>query len=181
MNIILTGLRGTGKSSLGRIVSHKMQFGFLDTDTFIEEQAGARISDIVHEHGWEYFRTLERQVVERVANQDRYIIATGGGTLMDPENTRRLKQHGIVILLLCDLAVLQRRLTLGSNRPSLTGQGSAATELGHIWTERRARYYAVADLTYDVSPESSNMLEDLEHKAQALVTLVQQDPRFHSA
>ena len=181
MNVILTGLRGTGKSSLGRVLAHKLHFTFIDTDTLIEEQAGARIAEIVKLYGWEHFRTLERHVVEKVANQDHQIVATGGGTLMDTENTRQLKQHGVIVLLLCELHILQRRLAFGSNRPSLTGQGSAAAELAQVWEARRERYYEVADLTYDVSPESGSMLDDLAHKALTLITLLEQLPRFHEA
>lgn len=180
MNVILAGLRGTGKSSLGRILAQKLHFAFIDTDIRIEERAGTRITDLVERHGWEYFRALERQVVTQIAAKDHQIIAAGGGTLMDAENTRLLRQHGIVVLLLCELSVLRRRLALGSNRPSLTGQGSAATELAQVWEARRERYHAVADLTCDVSLESGNMLHDLEHKASALVTLLRQLPRFQT-
>ena len=174
MNVILTGLRGTGKSSVGRVLAQRLNYAFVDTDTRIEECAGCRIADLVAQHGWEHFRALERQVVTRVAAMDRHVVAAGGGTLIDAENARLLKAHGIVVLLLCDVAILQHRLALGSNRPSLTGQGSADAELAQIWEARRARYHAVADVTYDVSAESVNMREDLERKAMDIAALLQQ-------
>jgi shikimate kinase len=100
--------------------------------------------------------------------------------LIDAENARLLKARGVVVLLLCDLSILQRRLALGSNRPSLTGQGSAAVELAEVWEARRERYHRVADMTYDVSAESGNIVEDLERKAADIEALLHQALRFHT-
>jgi len=180
VNVILAGLRGTGKSGVGKALAQRLDFTFVDTDTRIEESAGYRIAEIVTQHGWEYFRTLERQVVIQVAAADRQVVATGGGTLIDEENAQLLKTRGVVVLLLCELSILQRRIALGSNRPSLTGQGTAETEMAQVWEARRARYYAVADVTYDVSAESTNMLEDLERKAAAIEGLLYQSSRFYT-
>ncbi len=178
MNIILTGLRGTGKSSIGQALAQQLRLRFVDTDTHIEALAQSRITDLVAQQGWEHFRALERQVVRQVAATDHQVIATGGGTLIDEANAAVLAEHGLVILLVCELSVLQRRLALSDDRPSLTGQGAAAVELGHVWETRRARYHAVADLIYDVSTESDDDVEDVERKATALAALVQQDARF---
>jgi shikimate kinase len=180
VNIILTGLRGTGKSSVGKMLAQRLHFAFVDTDTRIEELAGCRIAAIVAQHGWEYFRALERQVVTQVAATDRHVVAAGGGTLIDAENTRLLKVRGVVVLLVCEISILQRRLALGSNRPSLTGQGSAAVELAQVWEARRERYHSVADVTYDVSAESVNVMEDLERKAADIEALLYQTPCFHT-
>ena len=79
MNVILTGLRGTGKSSVGKVLAQRLNFAFVDTDTRIEELAGCRIAAIVAQHGWEHFRALERQVVTQVAATDRHVVAAGGG------------------------------------------------------------------------------------------------------
>ncbi len=180
MNVILTGLRGTGKSSVGKVLAQRLNFAFVDTDTRIEELAGCRIAAIVVQHGWEYFRALERQVVTQVDATDRHVVADGGGTLIDAENTRLLKTRGVVVLLTCELSILQRRLVLGSNRPSLTGQGSAAGELAQVWEARRERYHAVADVTYDVSAESANVVENLERKAADIEALLHQTPCFRT-
>ncbi len=174
MNVILTGMRGTGKSSIGRLLATLLEFTCVDTDVLIEACAGQPIADIVAAHGWAYFRTLERQVVHRVAVGDRQVIATGGGTLIDEENAQLLKMSGIVVLLICDIATLQQRIAGQENRPSLTGQGSAVLELTQVWQERRARYLEVADLTYDVSRESMDSGYDLKRKATAIHHLLQQ-------
>lgn len=181
MNVILTGLRGTGKSSIGQTLARRLGLSFLDTDTAIESLAGHRVSEIVAQHGWEHFRALERQVIQRVATLDRQVVAAGGGTLMDPENARLLKAQGLVILLVCALPVLQRRIALSTNRPSLTGQGSAAVELAEVWEARRAHYYAAADMVYDVSGETTDPAKDVQRKAAAIEALLRHTPRFREA
>src|SRR5262249_34182094 len=158
--------------SVGKVLARRLGFAFVDTDTRIEKHAGCRIAEIVAQHGWEHFRALERQVVTQVAATDRQVVAAGGGALIDEENARLLKAGEVVILLLCALPFLQRRLAEGSNRPALTGQGSAEAELAQIWEARRARYHAVADVTYDVSAESVDMTEDLARKAVDLEMLL---------
>jgi shikimate kinase len=180
VNVILTGLRGTGKSSVGKVLAQRLGFTFVDTDTLIEAFAGGRIAEIVAQHGWEHFRALERQAVTCVAATDRHVVAAGGGTLIDEENARLLKTHGVVVLLVCALPILQRRIALGSHRPSLTGQGSAEVELAQVWEARRTRYHAVADVMYDVAAESANMVEDLERKVADIEALLRQSPRFRS-
>lgn len=178
MNIILTGMRGTGKSSIGKLLADQLGFAFVDTDAAIETLAASCIADIVAHHGWEHFRQLERQVVASIAMEDRQVVATGGGTLIDEDNAAYLKARGIVVLLLCSVPILQRRLGIGENRPALTGQGSAIAELEQVWEARRARYLAVADLWYDVSAESADSLRDLQRKAQDIVGLLRQRRRF---
>ena len=178
MNVVLTGLRGTGKSPLGRVLARLLGYGFRDTDRDIVRRAGLSINDIVAQHGWEHFRALERQVVADAARLRKHVIAVGGGALIDEANARVVKEHGIVVLLVCDLAVLAARIARHSHRPSLTGQGTAEAEIAQVWEERRERYHAVADLTYDASAQSGNETDDLHCKAAAIHRLLQQTDRF---
>lgn len=174
MNVILTGMRGTGKSSIGSVLAERLDFCFVDTDEVIEAMASQRIADIVAQYGWAHFRDLEREAVSQVATADRQVIAVGGGTLMDDVNTKRLKAQGVVVLLLCELSILQRRIRGEGNRPSLTGQGSAEVELANVWEARRERYHAVADITFDVSEEAENVAQDTVCKAAQIETLLRQ-------
>ena len=173
MNVILTGMRGTGKSSIGSALAERLAFRFVDTDEVIETLAGQRIADIVAQHGWVHFRELERKSVIQCAAADRQVIAVGGGTLMDEVNTKHLKARGVVVLLLCDVSILQRRISAEGNRPSLTGQGSAVTELANVWQMRRERYHAVADITLDVSEETQDFSQDTARKAVQVIDLLQ--------
>ena len=178
MNVVLTGLRGTGKSTLGRVLARLLDYGFRDTDRDIVRRAGMPINDIVAQHGWEHFRALERQVVADAARLRKHVVAAGGGSLIDTGNARVLKENGVVVLLVCDLAVLAARIARHSHRPSLTGQGPAEAEIAQVWEERRERYHAVADLTFDVSAQSRSEADDLCCKAEAIHRLLQQSERF---
>jgi shikimate dehydrogenase len=175
VNIILTGMRGTGKSSIGALLADRLAYAFVDTDVAIEALAGYPIAKIVDCHGWDHFRALERQVVAQIAAADHQVVAAGGGTLIDPANAARLKARGTVILLESDIALLQRRIGQGHNRPSLTGQNSPVDELMQVWQTRKPHYYAAADLFYNVSNESDDITKDLHDKAAALhLLLIQQ-------
>jgi shikimate kinase len=174
MNVILTGMRGTGKSSIGSALAAHLAFRFVDTDEVIETLAGQRIADIVGQHGWAHFRALEREAVLQCAAADRQVIAVGGGTLMDEVNAEQLKARGVVVLLLCSVSILQRRISGEHSRPSLTGQGSAVAELADVWESRRERYCAVADFTIDVSEETPDYRQDTLRKAMQVIALLQQ-------
>ena len=184
MNVILTGMRGTGKSSIGALLADRLAYTFVDTDAAIEAQAGHPIAEIVTQHGWAHFRALERQVVAQLADADHQVIAAGGGTLIDPDNAQHLKSRGVVILLECDIPRLQRRIEQSNNRPSLTGQGSPVDELMHIWHTRKQHYYAAADLFFDVSNESDDITKDLCDKVASLYQLLTQqnffEPRYNN-
>ena len=173
MNVVLTGLRGSGKSTIGRALARLLGYGFRDTDKDIVRRAGMSINDIVAQHGWDHFRALERQVVAEVARLHRH-----GGALIDEDNARIIKENSVVVLLVCDLPVLAARIARHSHRPSLTGQGPAETEIAQVWEERRERYHAVADLTYDVSAQSRSESDDLCRKAEAIRRSLQTTDRF---
>ena len=99
MNIILTGLRGSGKSKIGKILSGKLEWEFLDLDKEIEKAEGMTIPEIYKEHGWEYFREKEKATVARLGNIENTVISLGGGTIVDPENQKILKELGTIVYL----------------------------------------------------------------------------------
>ena len=98
-NIVLTGMPGSGKSTVGRILAREMGREFVDTDTEIIRLAKKPISDIFAQRGEAYFRDLESQVIAQLAQRTDLVIATGGGAILRAENVRRLRQNGRIYFL----------------------------------------------------------------------------------
>ncbi len=154
MNIVLIGYRGSGKSTVGKMLAARAGKNFVDADERVEKQCGTSISDLVRSKGWPYFRDLERGVIEEICQGDQLVIAPGGGAVMDPANVRALKKEGLVIWLKADGEVLGRRInedprTLAS-RPTLTGKG-ALEDLREVLAMRNPYYAAAADVQVDTS------------------------------
>jgi len=98
-NIVLTGMPGSGKSTVGKLLAQKLQRSFIDLDSRITEMAGCEISDIFAKQGEAAFRDLESQSAAEAARETGCVIATGGGAVLRPENVRRLKQNGRIFFL----------------------------------------------------------------------------------
>ena len=98
-NIVLTGMMGTGKTAVGRYLAEQLKIPFYDLDELIEQETGLSISAIFRERGEADFRALERELVTRLCELHGCIIATGGGTIVNPDNLRRLRKHGEIICL----------------------------------------------------------------------------------
>lgn len=154
MNIILTGLRGSGKTTIGKLLADKLKRKFIDLDEEIEKTEKMKIADIVTKHDWKYFREIEAKTVKKLQDLDNHVIATGGGTLMNPKNATILKKNSLIILLTCELESLQKRLEdEGENRPSITGKQDFLSEIPEIWEERRETYEKIADFTFETTHE----------------------------
>lgn len=97
-NIVLIGMPGSGKTTIGKILAEKLSKNFIDTDDVIREKYGD-ISEIFRKHGEVYFRDTEEQIIKEVSSLNGTVIATGGGAVLRTENVRRLKQNGTVIFL----------------------------------------------------------------------------------
>lgn len=148
-NIVLVGFKGTGKTTVGRQLAERLGYTFVDLDAALEAQSGVPIPQLFTERGEAEFRALEAQMVERVARQKRCVIATGGGTVVDPQNLRALKDSGVVVALTADLDTLVARLSTEAGRPILRG-GDVRTRVEQLLSERRDTY-AQADVTVDTT------------------------------
>ncbi|MFA5842475.1 MAG: L-aspartate oxidase [Candidatus Gracilibacteria bacterium] len=155
MNLILTGMRCSGKTRLGRDIAKKLNRPFFDIDQEIEHMMNKKIDQFVKEKGWPAFRNLEKRVTQRLAKEKNVVISTGGGTFMDPQNAKIFKKNGIVIFLNASLPLLKKRLQKSYARPSLTGTQSSLQELDKIWKERKPVYERVADLIYTVKEKNN--------------------------
>src|SRR3989344_4256547 len=99
MNIVLIGMRGSGKSTIGKILSQKLKTDLIETDSLIEKSEGQKINTIVQKNGWNYFRNVERNVISGLKDKDNVVIATGGGMVLDRKNINILNKNGLLIYL----------------------------------------------------------------------------------
>lgn len=147
MNIVLIGYRGTGKSTVGRILAKRLRRMLVSTDAEVVRRAGAPIPELVERHGWEHFRDLESAVCQELAGRDELIIDTGGGAILRPHNVEVLKKNGRVWWLTAEVDTIARRIGRDRNRPSLTGTRSFVDEISEVLAERLPKYQAAADAT----------------------------------
>lgn len=169
MNIILIGYRGSGKSSVGKLLALRLGWAFVDTDEQIVRRAGKSIAEIFAHAGEAGFRELESAVVAEAAGTDHTIIAAGGGVVLRAENVARLKQHGRLVWLQAAPEVLWRRiqadLKTAASRPNLTAAGGLE-EIRRLLNLRAPLYAAAADFTVDAS---SGTVEQLAERVAAWI------------
>lgn len=145
--IVLVGLMGAGKTSIGRRLAEKMGLSFVDADHEIEAAAGKSIADIFIEHGEDYFREGERKVIARLMENGEQVLATGGGAYINAETRARIKAGGVCIWLKADLDLLMRRVMKRNDRPLLRTADPQAVMRKLI--EDRYPVYAEADITVE--------------------------------
>ncbi len=149
-NIILIGLMGSGKSTVGRLLAEKIGLNFVDTDQELEKWTGRIISEIFATDGEKEFRRLETQIVSQVVNKTGQIIATGGGVILRSENIKALRKNGIIIFLNADVEVLYKRLKDDNSRPLLQ-TNDLKKKLKDIFESRLELYCKTADFEIDTS------------------------------
>ena len=153
-SIVLTGLMGAGKSSIGRRLAARLGLPFRDADAEIEAAAGSTVPEIFERYGERAFREGERRVVGRILAGDPVVLAIGGGAFMDPDTRRAIREQAVSIWLRCPLATLVRRVGGRTNRPLLAG-GDSAEILGQLM-RARAPLYAEANVVVDCEDESAD-------------------------
>lgn len=149
--ISLVGFMGSGKTTVGLLLSKFLNFSFVDLDEYIERKEGKSIRDIFSNFGEEYFRELESVCLEEVLNQkEKTVIATGGGIIKREENRNILRSKTFVVYLEGDFLVLSRRLNniLEKEKRPLLSLG--LNNLYKLWLERKFYYESIADLIINV-------------------------------
>jgi len=167
MNIVLIGYRGTGKSTVARILGQRLKRRVMSTDAEIVKEAGQSIPQIVEQFGWDHFRELETQMCRKLQDQTELVIDTGGGLILKEENVKILKANGKIFWLTADVSTIASRISGDMQRPSLSGTKSFVEEIEEILEIRRPHYQAAADViipTDHETPESitTKILGDLE-------------------
>jgi len=145
-SVVLVGMMGSGKSSIGRRLAARLAIPFVDADAEIEARAGGMtIAEIFEQHGEPYFRAGEARVIARLLDQGPQVLATGGGAFMNRDTRAAIGQKGVSIWLKAELDVLMKRIKRRSDRPLLKTDDPAATLTALI--AERYPIYAEADLT----------------------------------
>ena len=148
-NIYLVGFMGTGKSHIGKELAKKKKWRFIDLDDLIEFKEKMRIRDIFAQAGEPYFRQAERAVLKEVAKEKKFVVACGGGIVIDPENIKIMKNTGVIICLSASVDVILKRTSGLPDRP-LLNVADPKKQI-ELLLKMRAPYYAQADKTIDTT------------------------------
>lgn len=160
-NIVLCGFMGSGKTTLGKILSEKLGMNFVDTDSEIVRTEGKSIAEIFSLHGEEYFRSKETELLNILANKENTVISLGGGIAAKKENHAALKNIGKVILLDCGLEETLTRIKADKTRPL----ARESKEIEKLYNNRKPIYQEVADIVVDSS-------KDINETAKTIFQLI---------
>jgi len=156
-NIILVGLMGAGKTTIGRLLAKHFERAFVDSDHEIEARTGVRIPVIFELEGEAGFRARESQVLGEIVRRENIVLATGGGAVLAPDNRSALREHGLVIYLRAQPSDLWHRTQYDRNRPLLR-TGDPEARLQELFTVRDPLYQETAHMIVDTGRQSPHML-----------------------
>ena len=148
-NIYLVGFMATGKTAVGRELARKKKWQFVDLDELIELKEKRTITDIFSKNGEPYFRRMEHDTLKEVSQEKKFVVACGGGIVINKANIKIMKDTGIIICLTAGPQVILKRASGYSHRPLLNV--SEPKKQIELLLKLRAPYYAHADKTIDTS------------------------------
>ncbi|MDR3048277.1 MAG: shikimate kinase [Elusimicrobiota bacterium] len=159
MNIILTGFMGTGKTTIGKILSQIMSMRFCDVDSLIEKEQAMPIREIFSKFGEQAFRRIESETIEKIAQVDNTIISCGGGAVLNLKNIENLRRNGKIVNLYAEPDTIYSRVKGDLNRPVLKGSDPSIEEI-KVLLENRSKFYANCDISIDTSKISPQEAAD---------------------
>lgn len=162
MNIVLIGYRGTGKSTVGKLVAAQLGMPFIDADEELERRAGQSIREIFATAGEPAFRDLEAAVLADLMDEDKRVVALGGGVVLRPENRALISQaKNCVLWLQADAKTLEKRINTDAataqRRPNLTANGGRA-EIEQLLASREPLYRECAQFAVDTEGQSPEQI-----------------------
>ncbi len=157
-NIILIGMPGTGKSTVGVILAKLLGYDFLDCDILIIKKSGNTLPELLDRLGIEGFLKLEGQVGEEISC-DKTVIATGGSMVYSAAAMESLKKHGLAVWLDTEPEELERRINLSSNRGIAADKGASILD---IYTERKPLYMKYADIYIKCEGSTDNVVKQVK-------------------
>lgn len=157
-NIYLVGFMATGKTAVGKELAKKKKWQFVDLDELIELKKKRAIADIFAKDGEPYFRLIEKRTLKEVAKEKKFVVACGGGIVIDKDNIRIMKDTGMIICLTATPEVILKRTSGYVHRP-LLNVGDPKKQID-LLLKLRAPFYALADKTIDTSKVSVEKVVD---------------------
>ena len=157
-SIVLTGLMGSGKSAIGKVLSERMGVPLSDTDRIIEKEVGKTINEIFNDSGEKYFRQVEEKVVGRVLDKTAHIISTGGGSILSPKTRNAIKSKSFSIWVQCNVDIILNRIHDQEKRPLLKNKNILDTLVKK--NKERIKFYRQADS--HIVNENSNIQMTVE-------------------
>ncbi len=159
-HLLLVGMMGAGKTSLGKLLARRLSMPWVDTDEEVVRESGTSVADLFLSQGEEQFRARESQELRRVlTGRSAQVVSVGGGAVLDPSNRILLRDSGVVVWLRAEPATLARRVGDGTGRPLLNGD--AAESLRRISAQRRELYEEVCHTAVDTDGRSLEELAEL--------------------
>ena len=164
-SIVLTGLMGSGKSAIGKVLSEKIGVPLSDTDSIIEKEVGKTIYEIFNDSGEKYFRQVEEKVVGRVLNETAHIISTGGGSILSSKTRNAIKSKSFSIWVQCNVNIISNRIHDQEKRPLLRDKNIVDTLIKK--NKERIKFYRQADS--HIVNENSNIEMTVEAIVEELL------------
>lgn len=159
-NIVLCGFMGCGKTTTGKALAKALNLSFVDSDAVIEQTEGKAITEIFAEQGETRFREIEKSVIKSLSQQNGLVIATGGGVMLNRENTDALKNTGLVIFLDVSKDEVLKRLENDTTRPLLQ-RPDREKAICELLGARRPYYLAAADIIADANGSVTAVTEEI--------------------
>ncbi len=152
-NIIIVGITGVGKTTIGKVLSEKLDKQFIDLDKYIEVSCGVDIPTIFELEGEQGFRDRETLALKQVISQnDNYVLSLGGGCVIRSENRQIItRSNNLVLQLIADLKVIVERLVKSPNKRPLLANQDIQQKIENLFNERKEFYDAVSDLTVNTT------------------------------
>lgn len=171
--ILLVGLMGSGKTSVGKRLAQKLNLPFVDGDQEIERAAGLSLIDVLKCFGEEEYRAGEARVMKRLLSGETCVLASGGGSFVCDQTRKLAKERAVTIWLKADVDVLYSRTTGRQHRPFLRGDDSALKDKIESYIEEEYPYYSQADIIVETKDEQVG--ETVSRVINSLNSFLQQD------
>ena len=173
-NVALVGFMGTGKTVVGKVLAKKLNKGFVEMDSLIEQKAGRSIPEIFQQDGEVVFRELEIEVTKEVSSKENLVIACGGGVVLNKINIDRLRNGSIIVYLTASLRVILKRVLSEEGKRPLLNVPNKISEIKRLLKFREPFYERAADIKID----TSNL--DIDAIAKQIIEKLKEDEGFHS-